>query len=151
MSSDVVTSRKRKMEDIFSTDTETDNEPKKKRSSKFGVEDLEADKSGSSDVQDIQELLATTKKQIEERKKQTQMLLAKQGLPPPAPPPAALPSQQSTGFQQPLLQHPPAAATVHPLAYSRELHMTRGMALGPSALDKAVKAAEVRFLCQYFV
>lgn len=35
--------------------------------------------------------------------------------------------------------------SVHPLAYARELQMMRGMTVGPSALDKAMKAAEVRF------
>lgn len=118
-------------------------------------ENIEAESATTSDQQDIQELLAITKKQIEERKKQNQALLAQQttlvpmGLPPvgQAHNPLATggpPGMQ--GIQKVLLNRPlipQQNVSVHPLAYSRELHMTRGMSMGPSALDKAVKAAEV--------
>lgn len=63
---------------------------------------------------------------------------------PLAPPP---PRQGPPGMQN-LRQQ--LGATVHPLAYSRELHMVRNAGLGPSALDKAIKAAEV-CLCYWRV
>ena len=129
----------------------------------FFPEDIESDGGGvgaTSDQQDIQELLAITKKQIEERKRQNQALLAQQGLVAMGLPPVGQahnplatsgpPGMQ--GIQKVLLNRPlvvQQSVSVHPLAYSRELHMTRGMSMGPSALDKAVKAAEVR-ICRSF-
>lgn len=90
--------------------------------------------------------------QIEVRKRQNQALLAQQNYASviASQPPAltqALLMQQSLALasQKPLLQTPmqQTSQSVHPLAYSRELHLTRGLSMGPSALDKAVKAAEV--------
>lgn len=108
-----------------------------------------------TEPQDIQKLLASARKQIEERTKQTQALLAQQGLvsQPQMQTPSVLaqqgwggqPQLQMQGFPQPpLLQTPRQHSTsVHPLAYSREKHLARGLGLNPSALDKAIKAAEV--------
>lgn len=129
-----------------------DLEPPKKKASKVPTE-AEGALPSPSDVQDIKELLASTKKQIEEKKRQTQSLLAQQGLAQPPPPPQQpLPlAPQGVGVvnQAPLLQTPrQQQGSVHPLAYSRELHLVRGSGLGPSALDKAIKAAEV---CKVYV
>ena len=101
--------------------------------------------------QDIQKLLATTMKQIEERKKQTQALLAQKGLPMSSPPPAQPPLLATPPIGLPLAvppfmrgQHGRQGTSVHPLAYSQQLHEARGLGMGPSDLDKAIKAAEVR-------
>ncbi len=158
VSSDVSSSsKKRNIQDIFSSDadvSQTDDiePPKKKRASRFiEMADSPAD-AGTSDSGNIQKLLATTMKQIEERKKQTQALLAQQTLVAVnIPQPQGL-VQQNFGVvpQLPLLQTPfmQRNTSVHPLAYSREKHLALGMAMGGSALDKAVKAAEV---CTYIV
>lgn len=143
-------SKKRSIQDIFSSgNDEEDEPPRKKRSSKFEGLESEAAQPDASDVQDIQELLATTKRQIEERKRQNQVLLAQQGFAPQQAP-IVLPTLSFVGLQNPLLQQPLVqhSPSVHPLAYSRELHLTRGMSMGPSALDKAVKAAEVQCVCR---
>ena len=153
-------SKKRNIQDIFSTDADASQSddvepPKKKRASRFITSeigdfpptDAGTSESGTGDSGDIQKLLATTMKQIEERKKQTQALLSQQTLGA-----GNLPQQQGLaqqGFgvatQLPLLQTPfvQRNTSVHPLAYSREKHLALGMAIGGSALDKAVKAAEV--------
>ena len=141
--------KKRSIQDIFSSEGDgpqnDDLEPPKKRASRFIAAEMQADshptEADSSDSADIQKLLATTMKQIEERKKQTQALLAQQSV-------GAMNLQQSQGLLQPqlpLLQtpFPQRNTSVHPLAYSREKHLALGMAMGGSALDKAVKAAEV--------
>ena len=155
-------SKKRTIQDIFSNDADPpqtdDVEPLKKRPrpSRFKASemgdilptDAGSSESGTSDSEDIQKLLATTIKQIEERKKQNQALLSQQTLGA-----VNLPQQQGQSFgvttQLPLLQTPfmqQRNTSVHPLAYSREKHLALGMAMGGSALDKAVKAAEVMYL-----
>ena len=134
--------KKRRVEDIFSGDVD-DVEPPKKKANTMIAPESEGVTASPSDVKNIQELLASTKKQIEEKKRQTQSLLAQQGLAQPSTstqPPAQYVQPPS---QLPLLQTPKVQASVHPLAYSRELHLVRGTGLGPSALDKAIKAAEV--------
>ena len=72
---------------------------KKKRMSRFeGAATSDPTANGMPSSQNIQELLASTKKQIEERKKQTQALLAQQKLPTagllptPSAPPMNVPS-----------------------------------------------------------
>ena len=156
------TSKKRNFEDIFSdavdpSQSELVEPPKKKRTSRFVKEEEEESKNtdeNDKNPQEIQRLLEETKKQIEERKKQTEALLAKQGLSvpkvvqPPSHQPVVTPSLLPTPTP-PLLPIPPSMgqkSSVHPLAYSRELHMARGLGMGPSALDKAIKAAEVRII-----
>ena len=146
--------KKRSIQDIFSSDADGSQndelEPPKKRASRFIAAEMQADshpaEAGASDSADIQKLLATTMKQIEERKKQTQALLAQQSV--NLQQPQGL-LQQPQGLLQPplpLLQtpFPQRNTSVHPLAYSREKHLALGMAMGGCALDKAVKAAEVR-------
>ena len=81
---------------------------------------------------------------------------------PPGMLPPTLPQQQQqqqqNGLQQALLMQRNRAAaiaastqapadrfgqSVHPLAYARELQVMRGMTVGPSDLEKVIKAAEV--------
>lgn len=139
-----VETKKRSIEDIFSGDAD-DVEPPKKKANKMVAAEGEGITASPSDMKNIQELLASTKKQIEEKKRQTQSLLAQQGLAQPST--STQPVQHvQPPVQLPLLQTPKLQASVHPLAYSRELHLVRGTGLGPSALDKAIKAAEVGIL-----
>ena len=152
-------SKKRSIQDIFSSDADVPQSsdvepPKKKRASRFIAAEMAESspkETSTNDSGDIQKLLASTIKQIEERKKQTQVLLAKQ---------TSSTAQQQGLVQQnfsvtpqlPLLQTPflQRNTSVHPLAYSREKHLALGMAMGGSALDKAVKAAEVCTCITYY-
>jgi hypothetical protein len=118
---------------------------KRKRMSRFeGGATSDAVGNGIPSSQNIQELLASTKKQIEERKKQTQALLAQQQVPPtggllptpsapplPVPPPAAAAAAAA-----------PARAPAPPVnKYSEAEHMMSSAM--SEAVEKARKAAEV--------
>lgn len=156
-----ITSKKRSIQDIFSGDAEGDeaDHPKKKKLSRFVAEAADDEPTpipSATESQDVQQLVVSTMKQIEERRKQTQALLAQQGLAMPLQPQQPMPAlfgQQGLGGMQqsPLLKTPfqQRNTSVHPLAYTREKHIALGMTMGPSALDKAVKAAEVRNILLY--
>ena len=76
---------KRTFEDNLFDESSVDQDTpaqKKKRTSRFeGAATSDAVDNGIPSSQNIQELLASTKKQIEERKRQSQALLAQQKLP----------------------------------------------------------------------
>ena len=109
---------------------------------------------------DIQAMLATTRKQIEERKKQTENLLAAQkqavSQTPASQEASSHPSQAATKpaiaaviqqqiqmLQQQGLPGGPQQASIHPHAFHREVQLAYGATAGPSALDQALKNAEV--------
>jgi hypothetical protein len=114
---------------------------KRKRMSRFeGGATSDAVGNGIPSSQNIQELLASTKKQIEERKKQTQALLAQQQVPPTS---GLLPTPSAPPLPVP---PPPAAAARAPAPpvnkYSEAEHMMSSAM--SEAVEKARKAAEVR-------
>lgn len=110
---------------------------KRKRMSRFeGGATSDPVGNGMPSSQNIQELLASTKKQIEERKKQTQALLAQQKLPPTA---GLLPTPSAPPLAAPPLPTPAVPAVNK---YSEAEHvMSTAMS---EAVEKARKAAEVR-------
>ncbi len=158
--------KKRSLVDRQGSDDEEGGEgiPRKKHSSmailssqlkeenkKNGLgESSDSSKASNASI-DIQAMLANTRKQIEERKKQTESLLAAQQKqasyeggaaqgPTTKPAIAAVIEQQKQMLlQQGLTSH----TNVHPLAYHREIQLALGATAGPSALDQAMKNAEV--------
>ncbi len=122
---------------------------KRKRMSRFeGGATSDAVGNGIPSSQNIQELLASTKKQIEERKKQTQALLAQQQVPPTGgllPTPSAPPLSVPPLSVPPLPPAAPARAPAPPVnKYSDAEHvMSSAMS---EAVEKARKAAEVRII-----
>lgn len=113
---------------------------KRKRMSRFeGGATSDPVGNGMPSSQNIQELLASTKKQIEERKKQTQALLAQQKLPPTA---GLLPTPSAPPLATPLATPPlPTHAAPAVNKYSEAEHvMSTAMS---EAVEKARKAAEV--------
>ena len=118
---------------------------KRKRMSRFeGGATSDPVGNGMPSSQNIQELLASTKKQIEERKKQTQALLAQQKLPPTA---GLLPTPNAPPLAAP---HPlPIPAAPTPMKYSEAEHvMSTAMS---EAVEKARKAAEVRIITSTYM
>ena len=110
--------------DEFLVGSEDQPAQKRKRMSRFeGGVTSDPVGNGIPSSQNIQELLASTKKQIEERKKQTQALLAQQ-----KPPTAGL------------LPTPPSAPPVNMYSVAEHV-MSPAMS---EAVEKAKKAAEVR-------
>jgi len=111
---------------------------------------------------DIQAMLASTRKQIEERRKQTESLLVAQkqaseisqaqsgqealhlGSQATKPSIAAVIQQQKEMLQQQGVPvGGPQQTSIHPHAYHREIQLAYGATAGPSALDQALKNAEV--------
>lgn len=120
---------KRGFEDVpdeFLIGVEDQPAQKKKKLSRFeGGATSDPVGNGIPSAQNIQELLASTKKQIEERKKQTQALLAQQKVP--------------TAGLLPTPSAPPVG-----MFSAAEHVMSPAMS---EAVEKAKKAAEVRISC----
>lgn len=165
-------SKKRSLVDRLGGDNEDDDDgggiPRKKHSSLSVLMKLSEDEKSSVNGKpakskdsvtplDIQAMLANTKKQIEERKRQTETLLAQKQtgasgglLSARAPAPAAV--SQPKPVVAAVLQHQREVlqqgktvfqGSTHPLAYQRQLQELYGTTLGPNALDKVMKNAEV--------
>ena len=121
------------LEDSVACDDQNLPSQKRKRMSRFEgtttSEPIDTVLNGMPSSQNIQELLANTKKKIEERKKQTEVLLAHQKLP--------------TAGLLPTPNVPPV--NVYPTA---EHVMSSAMS---EAVEKAKKAAEVRGANQWTI